>query len=67
VTQKITDPSDLAPQIAPVLEIIFIKSIAEGKVPQHRKLVNVTPIIIKGNRHWKLPTHIVNIDFMQGP
>jgi hypothetical protein len=42
---------DLAPQIAPFLEIVFNKSLSEGKVPQDWKLANVTPIFKKGNRH----------------
>jgi hypothetical protein len=41
---------ELAPQIALFLEIIFTKSINEGKVPEDWKIANVTPIFKKGNR-----------------
>jgi hypothetical protein len=41
---------ELAPQIAPYLEAIFIKSLSEGKVPHDWKIANVTPIFKEGNR-----------------
>jgi hypothetical protein len=41
---------ELAPQIAPYLGVIFIKSLSEVKVTQDWKLANATPISKKGNR-----------------
>ena len=42
---------ELAPQIAPYLEIIFKKSLSEGKLPLDWKIASVTPIFKKGTRH----------------
>jgi hypothetical protein len=42
----------LALQIAPFLEILFNKSLSEGKVPLNWKFASVTPILKKkDNRH----------------
>ena len=42
---------ELANEIAEPLQIIFNKSLIEGKVPQDWKLANVTPIFKKGSRN----------------
>ena len=42
---------ELANEIAEPLQVIFNKSLNEGKVPQDWKLANVTPIFKKGSRN----------------
>jgi hypothetical protein len=42
--------TELTPQLAPYLEVIFVKSLSEGKLPHDWKIARVAPIFKKGNR-----------------
>ena len=42
---------NLAPSVAPILQVIFEKSLREGEVPQDWKKANVAPIYKKGERY----------------
>ncbi len=40
-----------AAQLAPILSIVFSKSVQEGRVPSDWKTANVIPVFKKGNKH----------------
>jgi hypothetical protein len=42
---------ELAPEIAPILTIIFRKSLETGEVPPDWRSANVSPVYKKGDRH----------------
>lgn len=42
---------ELAPEIAPILTIIFRKSLETGEIPPDWRSANVSPVYKKGDRH----------------
>ena len=42
---------ELAPELAPILTIIFRKSLETGEIPPDWRLANVSPVYKKGDRH----------------